>query len=107
MTAIIHAISVSVTKQEKPEHKIEDVKSVYSGKNGRCCCGCSGNYRYPSSLTPEAFKKSHGYELDPKEVSDRQVRRIFGIVMGDPHREEGGSWVSSVVGERLYTVYFD
>ena len=34
-----------------------NVKEVYSGKPGRCCCGCSGKY----SDNPNTIKRIVGY----------------------------------------------
>lgn len=34
--------------------QIENVRNVYQGENGECCCGCSGNYYYKG--TPKGRK---------------------------------------------------
>jgi len=67
--------------KEPPEPiKVEDVTSVYSGRepNG-CWCGCTGTYYYPTRVKDEG-KKLRGYEIDPDEVNDRMVRKVVGII---------------------------
>ncbi len=102
---------------------IEQVMSVYSGKAGRCYCGCSGNHRYASKHVAAA-SKDRGYAVDADEVNDRQVKRVLGIVKEhfayDPETcakgnepfsiQEGAgkgfvTHFTAVVGERSYTVY--
>jgi hypothetical protein len=58
---------------------LDQVMSVYSGKVGRCYCGCSGNHRYASKHR-EAASKDRGYPVFMDEVNDRQVKKIFKIV---------------------------
>ena len=64
----------------------EFVKSVYSGKNGKCCCGCSGNH----SDKPAA------------------VARIVRQIANAPANaiEIGNNYVSAVVGDRRWIAYF-
>lgn len=96
--------------------------SVYSGKAGKCYCGCSGNHRYASKHV-EAAGKDRGYAIGKEEVNDRQVKKVLGIVQANFQLEEGcpeGSRPYNVqgedgtsfvthftaeVGERSYTVY--
>ena len=59
--------------------KIEDVKRVYSGKPG-CMCGCRGTYRSPSTVTLAELSAAKGYEAEPKEINDRQVRKVVAIL---------------------------
>ena len=58
---------------------LDNVASVYSGKVGRCCCGCSGKHTYASALRDEA-SKSRGYEVRDEEINDRTVKMIFNKV---------------------------
>ncbi len=62
------------TKTEFPA--LTDVVSVYSGKAGKCCCGCSGTHRVASAHR-QAAAKSRGYAVDDDEVSDRSVKLIY------------------------------
>lgn len=85
------------------------VSSVYSGINGRCCCGCSGKHTY-ASAHQEWASKNRGYEVTDDEVSDRSVKIIVNkinkrIAEGDFEYYED-TFVSVVVGQRLYIAYF-
>lgn len=65
---------------------IENVKSVYSGKNGKCCCGCAGKH----------------------SEDQKQKTRIVNILNKDQDTiidESGHAY--TVVGNRLYIVYFN
>ena len=66
---------------------LSKVTKVYSGKAGKCCCGCSGKY----SETP------------------RQIKRVAKVIAEAPveARIEDNSFISADVGGRTYTVYFD
>lgn len=80
------------------------VMSVYSGKDGMCCCGCSGKHYYASGMVDVAGK-DRGYAVAPDEVSDRMVAKVARIVGAAAVVDVQPSYVSTVVGERLYTVY--
>ena len=88
---------------------LSKVVSVYSGKNGRCCCGCAGKYTYPSALREQASKK-RGYPVTNDEVNDRTVRAIVRKVQEQIDAGniefQNEDFVSTVVGKRLYVVYF-
>ena len=76
----------------------EDVLSVYSGKNGRCCCGCAGEH-YDGTL----YQKETG-----RKVSDRMVKKVCRIIneaIDSGEAENGGNNISTVIGERLYICY--
>jgi hypothetical protein len=82
-----------------------DVMSVYSGKAGRCCCGCAGKHRY-SSVHRAVGSTNRGYKVEDKEVNDAQVRRVLGIVQKNAGlATAGGNHFAVVLGERLYVVY--
>ena len=53
--------------------ELEKVSSVYSGKSGRCCCGCSGKYTYAQAHRDWA-SKNRGYPVMDEDVNDRVVR---------------------------------
>lgn len=59
--------------------KLQDVQSVYTGAFGKCCCGCAGKHRYPTSQKDNG-KKLRGYEIGTEEVSDRAVKLAFNKV---------------------------
>lgn len=96
-----------------------DVMSVYSGKPGKCCCGCAGNHRY-SRLNRQAASSHRGYRVDDDEVNDRQVAKVLTLVQDrakvvgvDDRRDrnletcvsKGPNHYATEVGGRLYIVY--
>lgn len=86
---------------------VENVMSVYSGKDGRCCCGCSGKHTY-ASATREKAGKNRGYE-----ISDRTVKMIVRKMNQFPGQLERTqlegftAHYSVVVNERLYIAYLN
>jgi hypothetical protein len=82
-----------------PKH----VARVYSGINGRCCCGCSGTY-WCRKIHREIVAKHQGYPISDKEVSDRQVTRIFRIFQenAEQARELAPGHFTFVDENRLY-----
>lgn len=84
-----------------------EVLSVYSGKDSKCCCGCSGKHYYAAAKVAAA-SKSRGYEVTPDEVNDRMIKKVVGIINKaddvDDERDAHG-FVSTVIGSRLYVVY--
>lgn len=83
----------------------DNVMSVYSGRDGKCCCGCAGNHRY-NSKHREAATKNRGYAVDDDDINDKQVKRVLTLLQDNyQHVEAGGNHFSLVVGERIYVVY--
>lgn len=107
MTQTINPADALVTLQ------VSDVSSVYSGRDGRCCCGCSGKHSYNSALVAFA-SKDRGYAVTNDEVNDRMVARVLRIMKDANEHEprvveydEFGDmrlW-STVIGTRRYVVY--
>ena len=80
---------------------LANVKSVYSGTNGMCCCGCAGKHTYKSGQTNDPYRI----------VNDKVVKRIINT-MNKLIKEVGGEetdteYVSIVNGNRLYIAYFN
>jgi len=84
--------------------KVEDVLSVYSGIDGKCCCGCSGKHTYNPMYVDEGTKK-RGYPVKESEVSKRVVSMVLNKVKGSMQAEVDGDMVTTVIGRRLYIVY--
>ena len=90
--------------------KLEDVVSVYSGKNGSCCCGCSGKHSYAAAHR-DFTSKNRGYAVTDDDINDKQVRRVFGLMIANAEIADNfsddafGRHVSFVIGQRLYVVY--
>jgi hypothetical protein len=82
----------------------DDIISVYSGRNGACCCGCSGTHWYNSKYKALG-SKSRGYAVKDEEVNDRQVKRILNIIKKADKVEDDYTCLATVVGNRLYIVY--
>lgn len=97
-----HVMSVS-------ELTVNDVMSVYSGKDGKCCCGCAGKHSYNSKFTAEGTK-NRGYKVETADVNDAMVKRVLNVVQrafanDDASAEIGANFASVVVGNRVYIVY--
>lgn len=54
---------------------LENVSSVYKGKAGYCCCGCSGKYAYASQHR-EWASKNRGYDVPDDDINDKKVASI-------------------------------
>lgn len=86
---------------------LDNVASVYSGKVGRCCCGCSGKHTYASALRDEAGK-SRGYEVRDEEINDRTVKMIFNKIMKAYYKDVtkiNETCYSYETETRLYVLY--
>ena len=91
-----------------PRLTVERVLSVYSGQDGKCCCGCSGKHYY-ASVHVEAASKRRGYAVTPDEVSDQMVRKVVKIINAQSAElvDVDASFLSTVIGRRLYIAYVD
>jgi hypothetical protein len=88
---------------------LEKVMSVYSGIDGKCCCGCSGKHTYASAHV-RTGSRHRGYPVKDDEVNDRVVKRVVNkinrlIDAGEPVSIDE-DFVSAVVGRRVYIAYF-
>lgn len=73
-------MTTSTTRNVKlADLTIDDVRSVYSGKAGKCCCGCAGKHSYNPAHVKEATK-DRGYSIDENEINARQVKRVLNII---------------------------
>jgi len=82
-----------------------DLFGVYSGKNGKCCCGCAGNHRYVAA-NREAAGLHRGYAVSDDEVNDRQVAKVLGLLKANVEEvQQDYDHFALVVGERLYVAY--
>jgi hypothetical protein len=99
---------IKATEEIKIEEiRVEDVLKVYSGKNGKCMCGCAGKYTYRKT-TQEIGGEKRGYPVTDDEVSDRAVKTILnkinaGIREGLAERES--DHIAVVVDKRIYVAY--
>ena len=86
--------------------EIEQVQSVYSGKDGECCCGCKGKHYYASKYRTEAGK-DRGYAIDDDEISDRMIKKVTKIIneANITDIDDGDSYLAVTIGTRLYIAY--
>ena len=85
----------------------ESTVSVYSGKNGKCCCGCAGNYRL-NSRHYNVGDTRHGYAVTADEINDAQVTRVLRTITSATAASElefGERHVARVVNGRLFVAY--
>lgn len=85
------------------------VHHVYSGKDGKCCCGCSGTHRYLAAYREEESKR-RGYAIDDDELNDRQVKKVCDLLQSAAEQgtsvvHDEGDHVWTVVGSRIYIAY--
>jgi hypothetical protein len=82
-----------------------NIRSVYSGVDGKCCCGCAGKHHYNSQLVKEA-SVSRGYEVTADEINDKMITKVLTLMKKNvDDTEDLGSCISLVVGKRLYVAY--
>lgn len=87
-----------------------DFNQVYSGIDGKCCCGCAGKHTYSGKVEGKG-KELRGYEFDADEVNERtflmMLRKIERFLNAGSHLDinECPQYVSVVVGNRLYIAY--
>ena len=87
---------------------LDKVMSVYSGKAGKCYCGCSGNHRYASAHLAVAGL-DRGYPIEGDEVNDRQVKKVLKIVQERFEVAEGtpkGSLPYNLEAESGFVTHF-
>lgn len=83
-----------------PSLERSQVVMVYSGKAGKCACGCAGSYRYTKEHKAEAEKNGG-------RVNEAQVTRVLALLNANPdavnYEGLGVYWMD--LGDRTYTVY--
>lgn len=101
----VQAVPAPAPVEPAPRVDIARVMKVYSGRKGKCMCGCAGRYRCASALRAEA-QASRGYAFDDNEVSDQAVARVVKILNEDPRTviEPDHAWVDQ--GNMSYVAYF-
>ena len=79
----------------------QTVYKVYSGKAGKCMCGCAGKYSYTSE---GAVKHNPGYE---PTVSERSVKIITNKLLRNSNtKRDEGTMVLEQNG-RVLVAWFD
>lgn len=96
---------------------VEDVRSVYVGKRGKCACGCAGKH-YNAQHRDEA-SKNRGYPVKDGEIKEWMMMFVLDVVQhSEKHKEEAarlnrsftapvdnGDHVSWESDKKLYVVY--
>lgn len=105
-------MTATVEQQEQlMKLQISEVKRVYSGRSGKCMCGCSGIWRYSKDKV-EQGSKDRGYEVGQDEVNDGFVKRVVTKLKLNASKVEFGEGFTDekhfVLTEdgRDYVVYF-
>jgi hypothetical protein len=80
--------------------ELQKVYKVYSGKAGKCMCGCAGKYSYTAD---GAVEHNPGYQ---PHVSERSVKIVAGKVLRNPNKiiEDGMAIVEE--NGRVLVAYF-
>ena len=65
----------------------DTIESAYSGKNGKCCCGCAGKH----------------YEDAGNKARILKILRVGSLLA---MTEFGDTYAARVVNNRVYIVYF-
>lgn len=81
---------------------MEGVYKVYSGKAGRCACGCAGKYSYTAQ---GALEQNPGYDVSDS-INERSVKIIAGKVLRNPNKkvEDGLAYVEE--NGRILVAFF-
>lgn len=83
--------------------KASDLVSVYSGKSGKCSCGCSGTHRYWNA---EEGTADRGYTVSPDEVNQRFMNTTLKTIQRNADQAEGWDNIWSYdSGTRVYVAY--
>ena len=81
---------------------ISNIVKVYSGKAGKCMCGCAGKYSYTED---GAANFGPGYDVSDA-VNERSVKMIARKVLGNPNAVREGDYVFVEEAGRIRVVYF-
>ena len=81
---------------------VNDVYKVYSGKAGKCMCGCAGKYSYTAN---GAVENSPGYDVSDK-VNERSVKIIANKVLRSSNKVVEDNYVFVEQDGRILVAYF-
>jgi hypothetical protein len=92
------------TVQKLDKLTLNVVAQVYSGKPGKCACGCSGKYFNAAAHIAE-INKSHGYDCS-EDINEKMVKKIFHLLQSVADTaEDFGNGFSVKISNREYNVY--
>jgi hypothetical protein len=91
----------TLTEANNMERNMEkQVIKTYSGKAGKCMCGCAGKWNYTAY---GAEHHSPGYKVD---ASERGAKIITAKVLKHPKVQNDGDCYFVEEGDRILAVYF-
>lgn len=70
--------------------ELDQVEKVYSGKDGKCCCGCAG---------------SHRSKLENFRAVKMLVKRMNRAISDGASVDVGAGYKAVTIGDRLYVAY--
>jgi hypothetical protein len=79
---------------------MQGVYKVYSGRAGKCMCGCAGKYSYTEQ---GAREHNPGYEPN---VNERSVKIIAGKVLRNPNAVRENNYLFVEENGRILVAYF-
>jgi hypothetical protein len=78
---------------------MQAVYKVYSGKAGKCMCGCAGKYSYTAQ---GAVDHNPGYEPN---INERSVKIIAGKVLRNPNAVREDDYMFVEENGRILVAY--
>lgn len=75
----------------------KNVIKIYSGIDGKCCCGCSGTYYHNPLFLTENFYSG--------KISMPMVKKVIRIIKNAEKVDRGETYFATVIGKRLYIAY--
>ena len=81
--------------------ELQNVYKVYSGKAGRCMCGCAGKYSYTAE---GAVEHNPGYDVSDA-VNERSVKIIAGKVLRNPNAKHEDNYIFVEENGRILVAY--
>ena len=87
-----------------------DIEKVYKGKEGKCCCGCSGRYFY-NKAHQKLGSDRRGYEVEDKECNNRKVLEVLKKVQDNvmtltEDDYDHGNHVTFYENGKMFIAYF-
>ena len=77
------------------------VYKVYSGKAGKCMCGCAGKYSY----TALGAVKENEQDVDTDRDNERSVKIILNKLLRNPNTKREDGMLVLEQGERILVAW--
>ena len=81
--------------------ELQNVYKVYSGKAGKCMCGCAGKYSYTAE---GAVEHNPGYDVSDA-VNERSVKIIAGKVLRNSNAQREDNYIFVEENGRILVAY--